>query len=83
MASTINPEPVWEPDRDNWSTTVRSTFHTEHPEKFSASEQARLAPVTNGIHGWETVPANGLTPDCNPVNLIPGGEWGCACGRRA
>jgi hypothetical protein len=66
--------PIWEPARNNWSTTRSAVFHTDHPERFSEREQANLAP---GGQGWVTDPPNGLSPDCEPVGGV------CGCGRQA
>lgn len=68
--------PVWEQERHNWSTTQSSEFRSHHPELFGPGEQVH--PVqSDGVTGWVTVPANGLSPDCEPVGSR------CACGRTA
>ena len=67
--------PVWDLERDNWSTTQSAVFFTPHPERFSESEQAN---IRQGEGGWVTVPEGALTPDCEPHPDLGGA---CACGR--
>jgi hypothetical protein len=59
----------WQPERGNWSTTRES--------EFIPGKQCGDPRQGNWVDGWVTVPENGLSPDCEPV------DGTCACGRRA
>jgi hypothetical protein len=73
-------QPTWQADRHNWSTAESAVFWTRDLSIFGPAElergQTRQAEPGQAL-GWATVPVNGLTPDCEPV------DGRCACGRSA